>query len=65
MPKIWMQFVDSAMTQPCGWSWGEQASETWPNQAQVDTSDARYVAYYGAMIPSVRDMSPTPDATQV
>jgi hypothetical protein len=60
MEKIWLQFSDEAMTQVCGWSFWEQALETWPHQAQVDTSDARYVAYYDAMIPDVQALSPAP-----
>lgn len=62
MEEIWMQFVDEALTQPCGWSWWEQPRETWPYQAQVDTSDSRYVAYYNAMPEQTKECAPKPPA---
>jgi hypothetical protein len=58
MEKIWMQFADQAMTQPCGWSWWEQSHETWPFQEQVALTDSRYVAYYDAMLPDIQTNAP-------
>jgi hypothetical protein len=60
MEKIWMQFVDAAMTDPCGWSWWEQPLETWQYQAEIDTADPRYVAYYDSSPDWVKAAMPTP-----
>ncbi|MFM0002750.1 hypothetical protein PQR57_17150 [Paraburkholderia dipogonis] len=60
MSQIWMQFTDSAMTGVTGWSWWEQPLETWPYQAEVETSDPRYVAYYDSSPDWMKPWMPTP-----
>jgi hypothetical protein len=63
MDNIWMQFNDSEMTEPCGWSFWEQPIETWPYQAEVATSDPLYVAYYDSLLAATQALSPKPIAS--
>jgi hypothetical protein len=58
--NIWIQYTDEAMTEPCGWSFWEQALETWPYQKEVTPGSAEYAAYYAAQPVWVKDSMPLP-----
>jgi hypothetical protein len=58
-------FADEAMTEANGWSWWEQPRETWPYQAEVTTSDPRYVEYYNGCFSWMQAWMPAPTAAEV
>ena len=60
MTTIWVNFSDDTDTAVIGTFAGEQDPAVYPNQANIDTGDARYVAYYNSLGPTLQFMLPVP-----
>jgi hypothetical protein len=62
MTTIYVQFSDSTETMVIGYAVNPQSVATWPNQGDIDTSDARWHAYFSSKAtPDAQMGLPAPD----
>ena len=61
MTMIYVQFKDSSQTELESVFGGQQDPTAWPNQGQVQASDARYKAFFNGLIPIVKPSMPQPE----
>lgn len=54
-------FADSTEQEIKGYFGAPQDPATWPNQGQVDTSDARWIAFYDSLPEAMREGIPAPE----
>ena len=60
MTMINVQFTDSKQTAICAYFGSPQDTAVYPNQGEVDTSDARYATYYNGLPAQFRPALPSP-----
>jgi hypothetical protein len=59
--NIYVQFADSTDKVVVSYFGSPQDPVAWPNQGQIDTSDARWKTYYEALSSQFTEGLPTPD----
>lgn len=60
MATVNVQFTDSKKTAICAYFGAPQDPAVYPNLGQVDTTDARYGAFYNAQSPQFQSFLPNP-----
>lgn len=61
MSTINVQFADDSEQLVIAYFSSPQDPEIWPNQGQIDTSDARWESYYDSLPEGMRAGLPAPD----